>query len=358
MFRTISLGRALRTCSLVALSSALSAQTVTLEANQDNVLIEDPAGALSNGIGPALFSGRVRSTGLGLIRRSLVAFDLSSIPPGSTINSASLQMVVNLTPNMLAYDFDLFAVTTAWGEGTSNTSGGIGAPSTPGDATWLHSDYPGTLWNTVGGDYVGTSSATTTIAGNGTYTWTSAQLAADVQSWVNNPSSNFGWILIGDESTITTAKRFASREDPDPLDRPQLTVTYTPCGTSAMTSFRNGGSNPASYTAGTMVLGSTFQATVDNALAGQVLSRIFAFDTSFSLTLSGGQELLCIDFGSGELLTGGGAAPSSSGGGMDFYTLNIPSDPALCGFVVYSQSIQFGSPPFTLSNAQDITLGN
>jgi len=48
-------------------------------------------------------------------------------------------------------------------------------------------------------------------------------MIADVQSWVNNPASNFGWLVLGDESTIATAKRFDTRESASP---PVLTIQY------------------------------------------------------------------------------------------------------------------------------------
>ena len=37
-----------------------------------------------------------------------------------------------------------------------------------------------------------------------------AQMVADVQSWVTNPGANFGWLLKGDETRpIVTPLRFA-----------------------------------------------------------------------------------------------------------------------------------------------------
>jgi hypothetical protein len=38
-------------------------------------------------------------------------------------------------------------------------------------------------------------------------------MATDVQGWIADPASNFGWILIGDEGQDGTAKMFASGED-------------------------------------------------------------------------------------------------------------------------------------------------
>jgi MYXO-CTERM domain-containing protein len=53
-------------------------------------------------------------------------------------------------------------------------------------------------------------------------------MTADVQGWVDNPASNHGWILIGNESGPFTAKRFESRENGILALRPKVTVHYTP----------------------------------------------------------------------------------------------------------------------------------
>ena len=45
-----------------------------------------------------------------------------------------------------------------------------------------------------------------------TFTWSSPQMIADVQSWLDNPSTNFGWTILGDESKGQTAKRVNSSE--------------------------------------------------------------------------------------------------------------------------------------------------
>ncbi len=51
-------------------------------------------------------------------------------------------------------------------------------------------------------------------------------LTADAQSWVNNPSSNFGWCVLGNESAPGTAKRFDTRENSNPNHVPTLQVNY------------------------------------------------------------------------------------------------------------------------------------
>jgi hypothetical protein len=46
-------------------------------------------------------------------------------------------------------------------------------------------------------------------------------MAADIQAWLDNPSSNFGWVLLGKEGAEATAKRFDSRENEAPENRPR-----------------------------------------------------------------------------------------------------------------------------------------
>jgi hypothetical protein len=50
-------------------------------------------------------------------------------------------------------------------------------------------------------------------------------MVGDVQTWVANPSSNFGWMLLcDDEGSIFTARRFGSREDTN--NAPVLQLDY------------------------------------------------------------------------------------------------------------------------------------
>ena len=78
-----------------------------------------------------------------------------------------------------------------------------------------------------GGRFTAEPSAELEVFGSGPYTWNSTRaLVQDVRRWAAAPQRNFGWILIGDESTPQTAKSFASREHPDPMLRPVLEITY------------------------------------------------------------------------------------------------------------------------------------
>ena len=210
------------------LSFVLAQTTVTLEPIMDNTLIENATGSLSNGGGPEMFAGRLGNNGGGIIQRAVLKFNVASaIPPGATITAVSLQLNMSKT-NSGSQTVLLKKMTADWGEGSSSNSTGQGAPSTSNDATWLHRFYNASTWATQGGDFSATTSASTAVDAVGLYTWGSnAQMIADVQSWRTSPSSNFGWILIGGESTPLTIKRFDTRETTTAANRPHLAIVYT-----------------------------------------------------------------------------------------------------------------------------------
>lgn len=204
------------------------ADVVTLVCDRDNTLIEDASEVNSNGAGDGFFVGRIN---LGTLRRGVVRFNLGSIPAGSTITDVRLTMSMTQT-NTLTHPVSLHRCLADWGEGTSSSTGGLGAPATPGDATWQHRFFPGVLWAAEGGDYTPVASATTPVTAVGFYTWSSPAMVADAQTWlVGGSSVNFGWVVVGDESGGRTAKKFGSREAPLQADWPRLEVTYSPPST-------------------------------------------------------------------------------------------------------------------------------
>ncbi len=200
-------------------------ETVTVEASRDTSLFENSDGALGNGAGEYLFAGRTQQ-GQDSLRRALIAFDFSSIPANATITNASLTL--NMSRTIVgAFDVALHRVTQDWGEGASDAPGeeGRGTDSAPGDATWIHSMFDSVAWSTPGGDFDSVASASTSVNGVGQYTWSSPQMAADIQAWLESPTTNAGWLLLNDESEVS-AKRFDSRENATEANRPQLVVEY------------------------------------------------------------------------------------------------------------------------------------
>src|SRR5262249_13961615 len=131
-----------------------------------------------------------------------------------------------------------------WGEGTSAASG-TGAPSTPGDATWIHRFFPSIFWTNPGGDFSATASASTTVGLEGDYTWTDPAMATDAQGGLNTPPSTCGWVVVGDESGGTSAKKYEARESLNPAQRPMLTITFTPPSSCPVDRDHNGQITPA-----------------------------------------------------------------------------------------------------------------
>ncbi|MHC4217896.1 MAG: DNRLRE domain-containing protein [Planctomycetota bacterium] len=207
-------------------ASGANTSTVVVTAARDNTLFS--TGTTSNGAGEFVFSGR---TGGGIMQRAVLAFDVAGhVPAGAEIIGASLTLtLVQTSSGPQAHS--LHRVLADWGEGTSSSGGGTGAPATPGDATWLHTFYPDQLWAVPGGDFSGAASSTQTVGSAGlAYTWPSTPaMVADVQSWLDSPAVNSGWLLKGNEAEVQTAKKFASRESTQIELRPVLTIEFDAC---------------------------------------------------------------------------------------------------------------------------------
>jgi len=222
----------IRTALVMSISGGLlRADTATLVPAKDNTLYESATGSLSNGAGGHFFTGRTAQSPAISRRRAVLAFDLTgSVPPGSTVTSVSLTLNMSLTITGPVLN-EMRRVLADWGSAGSiaGSGQGGGAAAQVGDVTWLHTFFNSTAWTSPGGDFSPTVSASTTIGAVGPYTFASTpQLVADVQGFVDNPATNFGWIILGNELISGSAKRFDSRENDDPTVRPMLTIEFTP----------------------------------------------------------------------------------------------------------------------------------
>ncbi len=209
-------------------SSGALAEFALLRPAKDATLIEHPAGALSNGSGPVFFAGR-NSSATNSVRRAVLAFDVAAaVPPGSTVTGAVLRLNLSST-NAGSVPVSLHLLLADWGEGASIASGGGGAPSAPGDSTWIHRYYDNVFWARPGGDSDPVPRAVALVDQLGPYSWGSTpEMVEDIQSWLDHPETNHGWLLAGDESSPTTVKRFDSREHPEEASRPLLEIDYVP----------------------------------------------------------------------------------------------------------------------------------
>jgi len=211
-------------------SGAALADTVSLSAAKDNTIYEE-SGIQSNGNGVSLFVGNTSTLFDPLTRRALIQFDVASqIPAGATITSVTLTLRQTASVGFTEEDVALYKLGADWGEAGSNDifdDGSSGDFAEFGDATWQYTTYNFSSWTNQGGDFSSTASATTSVGGQGDYTWSTEAMVADVQNWLDN-GNNFGWILLGNESSSGSLRKFASRENGTFDDRPELSVTFDP----------------------------------------------------------------------------------------------------------------------------------
>ena len=202
------------------------ADSISLGSAADATLIQEPTGEYALGAAYNVYAGRIGDNGGATIRRGLMRFNFSAIPAGSTITSVTLRLYMSQTQSG-SQSVGLHRCSLAWTEGTAFAFGGAGTNAGIGDSTWNFQVYPTVPWPTPGGAFAATASATKAVSAVGFYSWSStAALVADVQSWVNNPASNHGWVLKGNEAASTTVKRFESREAA--ANQPLLVVNYLP----------------------------------------------------------------------------------------------------------------------------------
>ena len=201
-------------------------ETVNLNPTADTTIYEDST-SNSNGAGTQFVVGRPAGTVSvppveNFSRRALMRFSFTSIPTGSTINSATLQLTADTPAATLTSTLTINRLTQAFTEGTAVGAAGIGTATAGNGATWLNRSGA-TAWTTAGGTFNGTASGTfSSVAGAGTYN--SSSLTTDVANWFSGAVTNNGWIIRGNEAAANTAKRFFTREG---LTPPVLIVNYT-----------------------------------------------------------------------------------------------------------------------------------
>lgn len=201
--------------ALAVVTQGALAEFISVSASRDATIYEIFDGSLANGAGRYLFAGKNNQS---RARRSLLHFDIAAALPADAVVT-SARLTLNLSQGAgVESTVSLHRALGNWTAGLSNPDDpeGSGTSALAGDATWTFSSADGagagTMWQSAGGDFVATASAARLTSAIGLYTWSSAQLAADVQSFLANPDANFGWFVLGDETTFGTARRFDSSE--------------------------------------------------------------------------------------------------------------------------------------------------
>lgn len=136
-------------------------------------------------------------------RRSLLRFDLSTVPGGAVVQSAELQLYVKTE----GQGFRMYRMLTSWDEGTV-TYASLGnrhfAPDgTDAEAT-INSSWPGV--DTYTG-YISVSIP-----------------AATIQDWIDGVMANHGWLMVA--SHADDGQRELTRESDSIAYRPRLAISY------------------------------------------------------------------------------------------------------------------------------------
>lgn len=159
----------------------------------------------------------------GTAHRGLIRFDVSSIPADATIVSVALELSL-LKTRSSGDPMKVCRLRESWDEDAVAADGS--RESNNGGVTWALRSKEKGAWSTAGGHRAPEASATAIIDGAKRYSVTSAAMLADVKGWIQSPDSNHGWLLLGDESSAPTVKRFASRRNADSDARPALLIEY------------------------------------------------------------------------------------------------------------------------------------
>lgn len=166
--------------------------------------------------------------GSGNRMRSLLQFDISSMPGGATITGATVSLQCDWADSSTSLDLSFHRALTQWYEGLQSA----GTPGAGEDAsTWSYRNYNGSVaWGAAGGqsgtDYAASATAAMAVAGAGAYSRDG--LTADVEAWYEGTASNYGWVLLGVESGgANTYKSFRTSDFGTAAQRPKLSIEYT-----------------------------------------------------------------------------------------------------------------------------------
>jgi hypothetical protein len=162
------------------------------------------------------------------IGRVLIAFDLSSIPAGATITSATLALYCS--EGTALQTVGVFRGLTQWYEGTKLSQ----VPGATDGSTWnqRNGNTDGAIeWGSGGSNPGGVSgvdfAASATDSQSPTVSdWTNWTVTADVAAWMGG-TSNYGWWLINADEVNASYLSFRSSDyTADSSQCPKLTIDY------------------------------------------------------------------------------------------------------------------------------------
>jgi hypothetical protein len=202
---------------------ALTGLTLVGTARADTVVLNPTADARILSVFPtSSFSDLLSVYNVGTnIQRTLIQFDLSSIPAGSTVTSATLTLFqgASFFSASQSVPTSVYRVTRPWSEAQTTWNVALG----------------GTPWTTPGGDYVGTTGQqnvnpylTQSDFADGTQRTYNYTLTNLVTEWVGGTANN-GLLLLANQPSELV---WQGRRESAAAFRPTLTVNFTPGGAS------------------------------------------------------------------------------------------------------------------------------
>jgi len=164
----------------------------TIEVLKDSYIISGNSADTNYG-GSTVLS--MHDTGTGVLYYTLIQFNLSYIPVGAAVSDAYIQ-VRSVSGDSV--DVNGHRITSEWDEST-------------------------VTWNTMP-SYEAVSSVSGTIGA--AYALYTIDVTSDVQSFINNSNTNYGWLFKPDPSDVGLMAQIDSSERADAWKRPKLNVTY------------------------------------------------------------------------------------------------------------------------------------
>ena len=158
--------------------------------------------------------------------RAVLKWDLSSIPVGSTVSSASITLTLDANAPGQDMSTDVHRVTNDWTQGVGVCGGTNNTTVNWNNRTGINPTFTG--WTTAGGDFNATVENTQTLL----HTWNAGQtvtwsVANMVQGWINGTNNNYGAIFKATSETGgNNVYKFASAENATSARRPILNINY------------------------------------------------------------------------------------------------------------------------------------
>jgi hypothetical protein len=154
------------------------------------------------------------------LRRAVMAFDVSGIPPGATINSGVVYMAMDATQTAGtggATTWALYNPTADWSNCATWNS-----PCASGGGPWPVAGVGG--GSSSGGGNGGQISLNTQSLGGSTSSWQTWDITPQVRTWVGFPSTNHGALIRQTGENVKKVLGFVSHVE---QGGPFLYVTYT-----------------------------------------------------------------------------------------------------------------------------------